>query len=425
MGTPTDRQLDEHELVYDWNTHAKGVFHFPFRPAFVDQTLRDGLQNPSVHDPCIQDKICLLHRMEAVGIEIAEIGLPGASQRNYEHTLELCREVERSRMRIAVSAAARTLLNDVQPIIEISQRVGIPIECYVFVSSSAIRQFAEDWELKEIVRKLSEAVSAGTRAGLRVAFVTEDATRSLPRVLAELIKVAVEQGATRICLADSVGHATTEGVRAIVGFTRSNLAQLGATDIGVDWHGHNDRGLALCNSLEALEAGADRIHATALGIGERVGNTPMELVLVNLKLLGAIDDRDLSGLVEYCSQAARMLGWPVPINYPVFGRDAFRTATGVHAAAIMKAEFKGSAWLADRIYSSVPAGMFGRVQQIDIGYMSGSSNVVHWLREKGIDQDSQLVATILQSAKDSDHILTEAEVAAIVQQWKRHTQGSR
>ncbi len=410
--------LVEKDLIYDWNEHASAMRSFPVHPVFFDETLRDGLQDPSVVDPCIDEKIKLLHCMEAVGIEYAEVGLPGASRRSFDDVLALCREIERGRLKVRPSAAGRTLLQDVQPIVEISQRVGVPLECYLFLASSPIRQFAEDWDLESLLHRCGEAITMAVKAGLRVAFVTEDATRSRPEVLAELFKVAIDQGATRVCLADTVGHVTPEGVRAIVGYTRMVLQEIGAAHIGIDWHGHNDRGLALWNAIEAIACGAERIHATALGVGERVGNVPMELILVNLKLLGMLRDRELSGLADYCSQAARMLGWSIPIKYPVFGRDAFRTATGVHAAAIVKAEGKGHAWLADRIYSSVPASMVGRSQQIEIGYMSGTSNVVHWLRQHNLDPQPALVEAILHAAKDADHILSEHEIHEIIGQHK-------
>jgi 2-isopropylmalate synthase len=225
--------------------------------------------------------------------------------------------------------------------------------------------------------------------------------------------MAIDHGASRLCVADTVGHATPDGVRNIIGFTKQIVKKAGAK-VGIDWHGHNDRGLALENALWALEFGADRVHGTALGIGERVGNAAMELILLNLKLLGLLEDQDLTRLVDYCRTAAKALSWDIAINYPLVGSDAFRTATGVHAAAIIKAEQKGDAWLADRIYSGVPAGMFGRTQEIGIGFMSGASNVTYWLKHRGIEPSKGVVDAVLSAAKKSHHILTEDEVMAVV-----------
>jgi isopropylmalate/homocitrate/citramalate synthase len=401
------------ELIYDWNEVGRRGRLIPKDVTFFDETLRDGLQNPSVADPNIESKLELLHLMSKVGIHVADIGLPGSSPRAFADVLRMCREISDHKLPLRVACAGRTVVSDITPMIEISQRAGMPIEVYAFIGSSPIRQLAEEWDLDRIERMSAEAIDVGVKAGLSVCYVTEDTTRSRPEVLARLFKMAIDHGASRICLCDTVGHATPDGVRNLIGFTKSIIAGAGAT-VGVDWHGHNDRGLALENALWAFEFGADRVHGTALGIGERVGNAQMELILLNLKLLGLLEDQDLTHLLEYCNVAAAAVGWNVPINYPLVGHDAFRTATGVHAAAIIKAEAKGDSWLADRIYSGVPAGMFGRKQEICIGYMSGASNVNYWLRQRKIETSKELVEAILAVAKGADHILADSEIQAVV-----------
>ncbi len=400
-------------LIYDWNEVDRRGRLIPKGVTFFDETLRDGLQNPSVRDPSIEAKLQILHLMDDLGIDEADIGLPGSSKRAFEDVLRMCKEIVDCKMKIRVACAGRTVVSDITPMVEISQRAGIPVEVYAFIGSSPIRQFAEDWDAESIAKKSAEAIDVAVKAGLPVAYVTEDTTRSRPEVLSTLFKTAIDHGATRLCLSDTVGHATPDGVRNLIRFTQSIIAGTGAKNIGIDWHGHNDRGLALENALWALEFGADRVHGTALGIGERVGNAQMELILLNMKLLGLLD-RDLTKLMEYCRAVADAVGWNVALNYPLVGRDAFRTATGVHAAAIIKAMQKGDAWLADRIYSGVPAGMFGRKQEILIGFMSGASNVNYYLRERGIEPSEKLTKEILAAAKALDHIMTEEEVMAIV-----------
>ncbi len=408
------RPVGEPELIYDWNEIARKGRVIPTGVEFLDETLRDGLQNPSVNDPAIEDKLKLVHLMDKLGIHHADIGLPGSSKRAFDDCLRICQEITQSKLSIKVTCAGRTVASDITPMVELSQRAGIPIEAYAFVGSSPIRALAENWELDRIKHFTAEAIDVGVKNGLEVCYVTEDTTRSRPEVLSELFKVAVDHGAGGLCLCDTVGHATPDGVRNLISFTRSLIAAMGCK-VRIDWHGHNDRGLALVNAILALEVGADRVHGTALGIGERVGNAPMELILLNLKLLGLLD-QDLSHLLEYCQVAARAVGWDVPINYPLVGEDAFRTATGVHAAAIIKAKQKGDDWLADRIYSGVPAGMFGRHQEICVGYMSGASNVNYWLRERNIEPTEELVQRILAHAKASQHILRDEEVMALVNQ---------
>ena len=402
------------DLVYDWNEVERKGHLIPKGFSFLDETLRDGIQNPSVIDPSIEDKLKLLNLMDDLGIAAADIGLPGSSKRAFDHCLRLCNEIAKNKLRIKACCAGRTVTSDITPMIELSQRAGIPIEAYAFIGSSPIRQYTEEWDVALIAKRSAEAIDVAVKNGLTVAYVTEDTTRSRPEVLTTLFRAAIEHGASRICLADTVGHATPDGVRNLVRFTKDVIAGLGATNVGIDWHGHNDRGFALENAIWALEYGADRVHATALGIGERVGNVAMELLLMNMKLLGQLADQDLTKLIEYVETAARALGWHIPINYPLVGRDAFRTATGVHAAAITKAMTKGDAWLADRIYSGVPAGAFGRTQEICIGFMSGTSNVNYWLRKRGIASSEKLVQEILEVAKSQDHIMTDDEVLSVI-----------
>ena len=193
-------------------------------------------------------------------------------------------------------------------------------------------------------------------------------------------------GAQRLVVCDTCGHATPDGVaqpRPLRAPGRRRSA--GKPDVQIDWHGHHDRGLAVINSIAAYEAGADRLHAAGLGVGERAGNCPMDQLLVNLKLLGYLaPDHDLTGLVAYVRHGlAATSTCPIPFNYPVVGHDAFETGTGVHAAAVIKALKRGDTWLANRVYSGVPADEFGLAQMISVGPMSGKSNVVWWLEHHG------------------------------------------
>lgn len=412
------------DLVYDWNEVGRRGSIIPdgVTVSFFDETLRDGLQNPSVTDPGIDDKLELLHLMAKLGIDYADIGLPGSSKRAFDDVLRMCREITDHKLPLGVACAGRTVVGDITPMIEISQRAGIPVTVYAFIGSSPIRQLAEEWSVELIAKRSAEAIDVAVKAGLEVCYVTEDTTRSRPEVLATLFKNAIDHGASRLCLCDTVGHSTPDGVKNLIQFTKSVVAGLGA-QVGIDWHGHNDRGLGLVNALYAIEHGADRVHGTALGIGERVGNAPMELILLNLKLLGQLEHQDLTHLIRYCEVAARGVGWTIPINYPAVGRDAFRTATGVHAAAIIKAQAKGDAWLADRIYSGVPASMFGRKQEIGIGYMSGASNVSYWLRSRGVEPSKELVDAILSRAKQTSHNLDDAEIEALVAKHAEARQG--
>lgn len=403
--------MQEHDLIHDWNTVEGSFDYSTVRGVQLnDETLRDGLQSPSVTDPKIEDKIRLMHLMSDLGIAALDIGLPGAGPRAVADVEALAREIADARLPIEPNCAARTVRADIEPIVEVSSRTGVAIEAATFIGSSPIRQYAEGWTLDRMLRATEDAVGFAVAEGLPVMYVTEDTTRAAPETLKALYGAAIRSGARRICLADTVGHATPNGVRQLVRFVKREIVEPSGVDVKIDWHGHRDRGLAVPNALAAIEEGAHRIHGTALGIGERCGNTEMDLLLINLKLLG-LHEWDLSGLPEYVELAAEACGVELAHNWPVFGADAFRTGTGVHAAAIIKAEEKGDAWLADRIYSGVPAGLFGMSQRIEISPMSGLSNVRYWLAKHGYDtSDTELCAHVFDAAKRADHTFTDDEV---------------
>ncbi|MBX3156029.1 MAG: 2-isopropylmalate synthase [Deltaproteobacteria bacterium] len=412
--------MDDHELIYDWNSTEKVAPLSPRRRIqFLDETLRDGIQSPSVVDPVIADKLRLVELADALGIDTMDIGLPGAGARAVEDVATIAAHIRDLKLKVKASCAARTHQADVQAIIDISQKVGIEIEVLCFIGSSPIRQYAEDWDLARMLKLSADAIDLARKYQLPVAYVTEDTTRSRPEILTKMFTTAVEHGAQRLIVCDTVGHATPDGIKNLLKFTRNMLDGMGRADVGIDWHGHNDRGLGVVNSIFAIEYGADRIHGTALGIGERVGNAALDQILLNLKLLGELPDHDLTKLVEWCTTASRATHVPIHPQYPLAGTDAFRTATGVHAAAIIKAERKGDAWLADRIYSGVPAGMFGKEQAIEIGHYSGESNVVYWLKKRGYEPTKELVGAVLAAAKRGNRVLTDPEIAAVIAESAR------
>jgi len=409
--------FNEKELIYDWNTII------PVEPPeqkieFDDETLRDGLQSPSVTDPSLREKIELLYLMEDLGINSANIGLPGAARRFYQDSLHLTHEIADSDLKIRPNIAARTVIQDITPAIDITHKTGIPIEVSTFIGSSPIRQYVEEWTIDLMLERIEEAVKYVIQNGLPNMFVTEDTTRAHPDTLRKLYTTAIECGAQRICVCDTVGHATPEGVTALISFIKDVVKDTGEA-VKIDWHGHMDRGLGIPNTIAAIRSGVDRVHGTALGVGERVGNTPMDILLINLKLLGYIDN-DLSKLHQYCELVSKCCQVPIPINYPFAGSDAFRTGTGVHAAAVIKAQKKGHNWLADRVYSGVPAGEFGLKQKIEIGPMSGKSNIVFWLQQRDYDPESELVETIFEYAKQSNMLLNDSQIDTIIKNYRDH-----
>jgi 2-isopropylmalate synthase len=410
--------MDERDLIYDWNQAESPFDWATARVDLNDETLRDGLQSPSVKDPSLDAKKRLLYLMADLGIVAADIGLPGAGPRVVEQVRVLAKEIRDAHLPIAPNCAARTVLTDIEPIVRISEEVGIPLEVATFIGSSPIRLYAEDWTLDRILKATEESVTFSVQHGLPVMYITEDTTRARPEALKAMYSTAINCGATRLCLADTVGHATPHGVRALVRFVKRDV--IGTKAVKLDWHGHRDRGLGLANCLAAIEAGVDRVHATALGVGERVGNAEMDLLIVNLNLLGT-HRHDLRKLPEYCRLVAESVGVPIPVNYPVMGEDAFRTGTGVHAAAIIKAKRKGHDWLANRVYSSVPAEELGLSQRIDISPVSGLSNVKYWLETHGYDPDDEgACKALFDAAKRTDRVLSDDECHRLLKQaaWR-------
>ena len=395
-------------LIHDWNGTPA-----PRRQVMLDdETLRDGLQSPSVRCPTIEEKLEILHLIDQLGIDTADIGLPGAGPQVVADVERLAREIAEQKLSVTANCAARTMIADIKPIAEISQRVGMPIECCCFIGSSPVRQYAEGWTVDQLLKLSEEAITFAVSEGLPVMYVTEDTTRADPETLRRLYASAIRAGASRVCIADTVGHATPAGAAAVVKFIAGVVEECGG-GIGIDWHGHRDRDFAVINSIAALEAGATRLHGAAIGIGERVGNTPMDTLLVNLVLMGYIE-RDLAALGEYCRVVSKATDVPIPANYPVVGRDAFRTATGVHAAAVIKAFRKNDMALVDAVYSGVPASLVGREQEIEVGPMSGKSNVVFWLERRGLPAGEEAVDRIFAKAKASSCVLTEEEIRKVL-----------
>jgi 2-isopropylmalate synthase len=397
-------------LIYDWNEKERTGPLLRRPPRFVDESIRDGIQSPSVRDPSIEQKMQLVRLMDRMGIQTLNLGLPGAGKRAQEDVERLLRFIVEEKLRITANCAARTVASDITPIIDISQKVGVPIEVMTFIGSSPIRAFAEGWDNDRLKKHTHDAVKLGVDNGLPVGFVTEDTTRSHPKTLDVLFRTAIDAGAGRLVLCDTCGHATPDGVRKLIRYVKS-IVDATNPAVGIDWHGHRDRGLGLANSLAALEAGATRVHACALGVGERAGNTEMDVLLVNLRLLGWIDN-DLSVLGDYVRLAHKAIGVPLPSNYAVFGSDAFETGTGVHAAAVIKAFRKGDHWLANRVYSGVPADMVGLEQVIKIGPMSGKSNVIWFLEKHGVQPTDKAVDAVLQLAKTTPRLLEDREILA-------------
>lgn len=395
-----------HELIHDWNRSCQVVVQNR-RPLLQDETLRDGLQSPSVRDPDLAAKRDLLHRLARLGIDSADLGMPGAGPSAMASVKALLIEIRDHRLPIAPNSAVRTVEADLVRLAEVQQKVGIALEAGAFLGSSPLRMGAEGWDLNHLVELTRKAVAFCRRNDVPVMMVTEDTTRACPEHLKTIYLAAIEEGAQAICLSDTCGHATPDGVRNLIRFVKEEIIR--DLPVRLDWHGHNDRGLGVANAIAAFEAGADRLHGSILGIGERSGNVSIDQLMVNLTLMG-VWAGDLTDLPMLAARVAELCDIAIPANYPVLGRDAFRTGTGVHAAAIVKALQQGDVALADAVYSGVPAALVGRRQEIEIGPVAGQSNIIYWLEMNGYNVNPERIERILALAKRSHRILTEVEI---------------
>lgn len=408
--------MSAQNLIYDWNNLPGSSFAPHGSVLLLDESLRDGLQSPSARNPSVPEKLEILYLMEALGINFTDVGLPGAGPRSFEHSLALAREIGAGRMKIGASCAGRTHENDIRPIAEISQKAGVPVAAALFLGSSPIRRYVEGWTDDFLLQTTERAVSYAVSLGLEVAYVTEDTTRCDPKMVKRLYTAAISNGARTIVVCDTCGHATPAGVKHLIRFIVKEVVEPSGENIRIDWHGHRDRGLGLANAFAALAAGAHCAHGCGLGIGERTGNTPMDQLLVNLKLMDIEPwaRQDMTRLKDYCAAISRATEVPIPSNYPVVGEDAFRTGTGVHAAAVIKALRRNDVKLADDVYSGVPAHEFGLEQTIEVGPMSGKSNIIYWLERHGVPISDALVERIFDLAKRSDRLLTADQILACV-----------
>ena len=378
------------------------------------------MQSPSARNPTIEQKIELIDYMEKLGIQKVDLGLPGAGPFHIDHIDSMLDHMGENGYNLRPGCAVRTVVSDIEPLVELQSKHERQVQASAFLGTSPIRQFAEGWTMGRIMETAEKAVTFAVDNDIPVMFVTEDTTRSKPEEIKQVYSRAIELGADRICVCDTCGHVTPNGVRKLLQFIQEEvIPDSGAKrrEIEVNWHGHQDRGLGVANNLAAYEAGADVIHGTALGVGERAGNAPLDQTLVNLSLMGVIKN-DLTALNEYTRKAHEYVEVALPHNYPVFGEDAFETGTGVHASAVIKAMDKGDDWLADRVYSGVPAGDFGLQQVIRIGHMSGRSNVIHWLKRNGYEAEDNLVAHMFDVAKSKRRMMTDEEVHDAISEFR-------
>ncbi|MEV0459000.1 LeuA family protein [Catellatospora methionotrophica] len=373
-----------------------------------DETLRDGIQAPNVRTPSIDEKLRIVDFMAEVGVGSADLGFPGSGPAAAEQCARIARHIADRGLPIAQGYAGRTHPADIAAICGVSQSAGVRVEAYAFIGVSPIRQYVEDWDLDMIKANIVESADSCRREDVEFVLVLEDTVRCTPEILGQIYDVAIDCGVGRVTLCDTVGAAVPAGTASLIRWTTRYFADRGRP-VGLDWHGHNDRGLALANSLTALALGCQRVHGTILGVGERAGNASIDQLIVNHHLEDG-SAYDLLALRRYCDYAAGVLGVDIPDNYPAMGRDVFKTSAGVHATAILKAHEKGNQRVKDTVYSSVPASSLGRAQEVLIDSSSGANNIRYWLTMHGFPVEDSSIKRILDTAKMSTTPLDDQQI---------------
>jgi 2-isopropylmalate synthase len=398
--------MQSSDLIYDWNIDPTYKTVKPIQ--LCDETLRDGLQGNLPRLPSVDEKLNLLARADRLGLSEACVGFP-AQTVAYQDALALFKGAKERRLRLPLGLVGRMVKSDIEAIASIQQASGHPaIAKLAMMGSSPMRRYVESRNLDELERLMREGVGYATQLDLPTHVSIEDVSRSEPKVIERLFSAAVESGATLVSICDTVGHITPFGTKRVVRHFRKFLNEQGY-QVRLGFHGHNDRGLGVANALAAIEAGIDLIDCTVLGIGERTGNIPLDLTLVNLKIQG-LWSGDISSLKDYCQEVARVCQLIIPPNYPIFGSNAFVTQAGVHASAILKAEIRGEPHIAALVYSPIDPHWVGLDYEIYVGPSSGRSNVQLLLHRKGLNVEERAIELILHKARRENRILSEEEV---------------
>ena len=405
----------DNRILYSWGKKlSKNVKK---KIEINDETLRDGLQATYVKHPSIKEKIEFLLASDKLGIDSINIGFPVTSDKSKKEIIRITNFAKEEGLKIKIECGGRILKEDVEAIIDVSQKTGVQIIAGLFIASSKIRYIVENWDLKEMGKLIEQNISLAVKNNLDVMFVSEDTSRAYPKTVSYLYNAAIDAGAKRLCICDTVGESNPYSAYNLVSFVKNNIIKKNKK-IKIDWHGHNDRGLATANSLAAIAAGADCIQVAALGVGERAGNTVMEEILINLHKEGLIK-ANLEHLENYSKIASKILKMKIRPNAPVIGSDIFKTATGVHASAIKKALQLKNKFLAENVYTSISPSSLGRKHEILIGPVSGKSNVEWYLKKKRIKPTAALTDLILNKARIERRILTEKDIDLIIKPRKK------
>ncbi len=401
------QKADVNQLLYSWNPPAKSGLE---NVEIEDDTLRDGLQGAFVRKPTVDEKIELFTLSSAIGCQHAVVGFPASSPQEMADSRRIVQAIQERGLKQQPWMLSRALVSDLEPIIALQRESDIPIGAAFFMGTSPLRRVVEKWDWDQVLRNVETAVAYCVENGVPFSLSIEDASRTPPEELRQLIQIGAKANGFSISICDTVGESTPDGAAQLVRFTREEIAKENA-DTRVLWHGHNDRGMAVANSAAAAEAGARIIGGSFLGIGERTGNAALEQVILYLYQNGATQWR-IDHLVNYCEKLSEYTNTPISNEMPLIGSQAFATCTGTHSAAVLKARAI-SVDYEDYIFSAVPASKLGLPQNIMIGPTSGLANARHVLQRLELPSDDQAASALLEHAKGKNSWVQHNEI----KQW--------
>lgn len=409
--------LETNSGIYDWNLRGKvtplSTLNTKKRVYIHDETFRDGSQAAGINRCNLQAQLSILRLMNDMGIDRANVGFPISSKIQVKDISKIARVKEEEGWNMELMCASRIVPEDVQGIIDISQKTGVKIWVGTFLGGSELRAKVMGWDLNEMAKKISAPIVLARRYNLPVMFVTEDTSRSHPDTLQLYYQNAIDAGANQLCVCDTVGFADSEGTRALIHFIKNEIVKNQTVDgkpVEIEFHGHNHRGLALANTLAAIDAGATGVESTLMGIGEMTGNCPTEDIVLNahLKDLGKYHPNLLKEAMNIYADA---IGIKIPNYWRVAGKYAYATGSGVHADAILKAFEMGEPELAALVYSGHDPKIVGRSVDAYVGQTSGRSSVILAFLMRGIQNLSwETIDKIVNAAKKRRTALTEKEL---------------
>jgi isopropylmalate/homocitrate/citramalate synthase len=395
--------IPEEGLIHNYLVEAGLAARIPKGVQIWEETLRDGEQTPGVaYTP--EEKLQIARLLDEIHVPIMDVGIPVVSKEEARGV----RAIANAGFDATIMAAARTVRKDVEACIE----CGVD-EIALFTAGSDLHIRHKLGMTREQVKEVAVRETEYAIAhGVAVSFVTEDTFRADLDFIADLYNACTEAGAHRAVICDTVGVMTPPGIRWFFGELRKRL-----TAKELSFHGHNDFGLAVANSLTAVEEGVQVPHTCVNGLGERSGNASFEELVLALEALYGYDTGiDVSRLYEVSQLVERLSGIPVGVSKPLVGHNAFAHESGIHAHGVIKHT---------ATYEPIQPERIGRQRTFVFGKHTGSLAVAEKLRSHGADATPDQVLRLVSLIKDFAEARSKKDQQAFVVSFRERAERHR